>query len=494
MAIRRALFYLSISGFLAYGALLIFKTSFAVGGSDSSGYANEAKMLVAGRVIQPVLALDRLELPDRFDRLFMPLAHEPGPRPRTMVPYYPPGYPLHLAAAGILGGWPYAPFFVSPFAALLFVVATYFLARELGLSRLLALVSAGILGGCSVLLFQAAQAMSDVVAALWAAAAVVFALRSRKADFWGAGAGAAFGMAVLVRPANAILGLPLLLALPWRGKALALFAAGGAPFAAFGAWWNDRLYGGPFRTGYSGEREAFAWSHFLPRFAHYSRTLGQMFSPLVPLGWLALAGDRRLPLRDRALLVVWLAAYFLLYCFWGPYEAWWYSRYLLPALPALVVGAVLVGRDLARAVHEMAGGPHRSTWLPIALAVILFLVVADAERRAIRRWKPLGIAEGEKVYPMAMDLARSRLPERSLVVSMQMSGALRYYTDFQPVRWDWLEPADFPLLRAKAEAKGYRLYALLAPLEQEQGALTTRAPGAWKLLGAARDVKLWQLE
>ena len=160
-------------------------------------------MIVEGQVIQPVLMLDRLELPDRFVRAFMPLAHEPGPRPKTMVPYYPPGYPMHLAAAGILGGWEFAPHFVSPLAALLFVVATYFLARELGLSRLLALVSAAILAGCAVLLYQAVQAMSDVTAALWATVAVVFALRSRKRDVWAAAAGAAFGMAVLVRPLTA---------------------------------------------------------------------------------------------------------------------------------------------------------------------------------------------------------------------------------------------------------------------------------------------------
>lgn len=494
MAIRRTLFYLSILSFLGYGALLIWKISFAVGGSDSSGYANAAKMMVAGRLVQPVEALDRLELPDRFQRVFMPLAHEPGPRPRTMVPLYPPGYPLHLAAAAILGGWQYAPFFVSPFAALFLVVATYLLARELGLSRLLALVAAGILAGCAVLLFQAVQAMSDVVAALWTTAAVLFALRSRKADLWAAAAGACLGMAVLVRPTNAILLAPLLLAIAWRPKVLALLVAGGLPFALFQARWNSALYGGPFRTGYGGILGDFAWSNFGERFAHYGRTLGQMFSILVPLGWVGLAADRRLALRDRALLLLWFTSYFLLYCFWGPSDAWWYTRYLLPAFPALVVGAVLACRDLLLRVPEVSAGPLRGRRLAIVVAGMLFLFVADAERRAIRRWVPLGIAKGEEVYPMAMDLTRSKLPERSLVVSMQMSGALRYYTDLQPVRWDWLEPGDFALLRQKAAEKGYGIFALLAPFEQDQRALTQRAPGTWRFLGAARDVKLWQLE
>ena len=390
-----------------------------------------------------------------------------------MVPFYPPGFPLHLAAAGILWGWHYAPHFVSPFAALFLVVATYFLARELELSRLLALVAASILGGCAVLLFQASQATSDVVAALWATAAVVFALRSRKRDIWAVLAGASFGLAVLVRPTNAVLALPLLLALPWRWKAFALFGGGGAPFALFEARWNSTVYGGALRTGYGGVGD-FALANFPARFTHSVHTIAQMFSPLVPLGWLAVGADRRLSIRDRALLSVWFAAYLLMDCFRGPHEAWWSTRDLIPAFPALVVGAVLVARDLLSWVTEAGPGPLRSPGAAIAIACAFFLVVANAERSGIVRWKPLEVAEGEQTYPMACDLARSKLPERSLVVSMQMSGALRYYTDLQPVRWDRLQPGDFAQLRQKAAEKDYPIYALLAPFEEEAGALTER--------------------
>lgn len=499
MAVRRALFYVSILAFLGYGALLIWHTCFAVGGSDSSGYANTARMIVAGRLIQPVEALDRLDLPDRFDRVFMPLAFEPGPRPRTMVPLYPPGFPLHLAAAGILGGWEFAPHFVSPMATLLLVAATYLLARELSLSRLLAFIAAAILGGCAVLLFQAVQTMSDVVSALWVTAAVFFALRSWKKDAWAAAAGAAFGMAVLIRPTNAILAAPLALALAWRPKTFAFFAAGGLPFAAIQLRWNAVIYGGPLRTGYSAILgEGFAWSHFPARFAHYARTLAQMFSPLVPLGWLGVGADRRVPWLHRAVLLVWFAMYLLLYCLWAPYEAWWYTRFLLPAFPALVVAAVLVGRDLLRLLPEVSTGPLRSSHLALAAAAVLLITVANAEYRRIRQWKPLGIAEAEQIYPLCMDLVRSKVPERSLIVSMQMSGALRYYTDFQPVRWDWLAPGDFAIVREKAQMRGYRLYALLARLEEQ--ALTDAAPprpglpGRWKFVAQVRDVKLWELE
>lgn len=492
MAIRRVLFYLSIVATVGYGGLLIWETSFAVGGSDSSGYANTAKMIAGGHVVAPVKALDLLDLPDRLSHTFMPLAFEPGPQPRTMVPFYPAGFPLHLAAAGILGGWDYAPFLVSPLAALLMVLTTYFLARELGLSRAFACASSAILAGSAVFLVQGVQPMSDVVAALWSTGAVLFALRSRKRDAWAAAAGAAFGLAVLVRPTNAILAAPLLLALAWRPKALAFFVAGGAPFAVFLARWNSALYGGPFRTGQLGVLGGFLWSHFPARFAYYTRTLSQMLSPLIPLGWIGVAVDRRVSLRDRALLLSWFGSYFLLYCFWGPYEAWWYTRYLLPGFPALIIGAVLVARDLARLLPEIPEGRFRSPRLAVALTVVFALVVANAERRRIQRWDPLGSAEGEKIYPLAAELLRHKLPDRSLVVCMLFSGSVRYYTEFQPVRWDWLKPEDFSLVRARAEAKGYRLYALGAPFEVEK--MFENAPGRWKEIGAVRDTKLWELE
>ena len=38
--------------------------------------------------------------------------------------------------------------------------------------------------------------------------------------------------------------------------------------------------------------------------------------------------DRRLGRSDRAMLAAWFGLFLLFYCFWGPYEAWWFTRYL----------------------------------------------------------------------------------------------------------------------------------------------------------------------
>ena len=155
--------------------------------------------------------------------------------------------------------------------------------REL-LDRFAALAGAAILGGMAVFLFCATLVLSDVPATLWALVAVVCALRARRSEAWSAAAGAAFGMAVLVRPSNALLLLPIACALPWRPKAILLFGVGGLPFAGFYAVWNRTAFGSPFRTGYAHQFTGeFAWSNFGPRFRRYGSGILAQLSPLEPM-------------------------------------------------------------------------------------------------------------------------------------------------------------------------------------------------------------------
>ncbi len=100
-----------------YGVFLSRYAAFAVGGSDSSGYANTARRLVAGKLIDRPRSLDRLGLPDTLAPVFIPLGFLPGPRPGTMAPLYPVGFPAHVAVAGRFAGWDVGPFLVSPVSA-----------------------------------------------------------------------------------------------------------------------------------------------------------------------------------------------------------------------------------------------------------------------------------------------------------------------------------------------------------------------------------------
>ena len=213
---------------------------------------------------------------------------------------------------------------------------------------------------------QAGQTMSDVVATAW----VRWRSSQRSVPapgasaLWAAAAGAAFGMAVLVRPTNALVILPLVLALPTRAKTWLAFAAGGAPFAAFQLAYGTAAFGGPFKTGYrSLLSEGMALSNFPPRARHYAFWTARLLSPLVPLGWAAVAADRRVSRRDRAVLLTWFAGFFLFYSFYGPYEAWWYTRFLLPGYPAVILGALL-GRATSSSARGVPrwGRPRPRCW------------------------------------------------------------------------------------------------------------------------------------
>jgi 4-amino-4-deoxy-L-arabinose transferase-like glycosyltransferase len=481
----RAWFVLAASTGIAYGVLLFTHVSRGVGGSDPAGYANTARDIGAGRIVLPIAGLSILGLDNGWAPVFTPLAHAPGPRPGTMVPYYPPGFPLHIALAAVVAGWSAAPFLVSPIAAVLCLGLTFVLGRQLGLSRPLAFAAAAILGAWAVFLFHGIQPMSDVTAALWSTAAVAAALRSRKRTGWATAAGAAFGLAVLVRPTNVLLLPALALALPWRAPAVSLFAAGGLPFAGFFAAWNWTAFGSALETGYTHQFSSeLALSNFGPRLARYAARLTAELSALVPLGWLASGADRRVPARDRALLFVWFAPIFLFYCFWGPSDNWTYDRYFLPAAPALVVGFLFCLRDLA---EGLPGRAYRA----VAIAAVLAFVLVW-ERRAVRQLGALGGGDRSAVYPEASRAAAALGGgANALVVSMEFSAALRYYTAATPIRWDLITPGDFALLRARAAQRGLRLCAVLLP--DEVAAALEHVPGPWVFVGNVRQAGLWEL-
>ncbi len=469
-----------------YGGFLLRYTSFSVGGSDSSGYLNTAQRLVSGTLVSRPRTLERFALPDEPLQIFIPLGFVEGPRPGTMAPYYASGFPAHMAAVALLLGWEHGPFLVSPLAALGSVLLLYLLAREVSLPRAWAGAVAAVFAAWPVLIYQAIQPMSDAVATFWALAAVLCAIKARQRLVFAAASGAAVGIAVLVRPTSVLLVVPLAFALPLSLKAISLFLGGGVPFAAALAVYDLRCYGDVLQSGYgkAGVREAIALRNFSPRLRHYGGWILSTVTPLVPMAWLGLLFDRKPAWRNRALILSWFGSFFLFYCLYEPYDSFAFVRFLLPAVPGLFLGAVITVHDLV----ERLAWPRLTE--PISIA--LLLLVLFVEGRAVRRVGILGTAEGESIYPRICAWAARTLPADAVVLSMSASGALEYYTTLSYARYDWIQPEQFPQLRASFERRGGRVYALLFPYEVED--LARRLPGHWKKLGVLRDVTLWKLE
>ena len=469
--------------FAGYGVMLFRNASRAVGGSDSSGYVNAARLLASGRVSTPILPADLLLIPASLDHVFLPLAFVPGPRPRTMTPFYSVGFPLHVAGLSAAIGWENGPYLTSPILALGCVLLIFLTGRELGLPVGYAVAGAALLGLCAIFLFQALQPMSDVAATFWSLAAVLAALRVRRSPNWSIAAGAAFGMAVLIRPTNVLLLPAVLFALPLRKRTLGLFAAGGLPTAVLFGLYNHAAYGHPLQTGWVAVNllEGFAWSYFPARFADYTLTLSALLTPLVPLAWLTISTLRGVRWRDRAMLLSWFGTYLTFYCFYAVYGTWWYTRFLLPGIPALILAFLLAMRE----------GEKRWRFRPAIVAVLLVSVIGWAWLKT-DRLRVLGADKGQSIIPRSCAWAAARMPEKAAVVSNEMSGALRYYTGRQPVRWDWTTPETFPELRAMVEGAGYRWYALL--VRHEVKLAEPRVPGNWIFDGEMGPVSLWRLE
>ena len=72
-------------------------------------------------------------------------------------------------------------------------------------------------------------------------------------------------------------------------------------------------------------------------------------------------------------------------------------------------------------------------------------------------------------------------PEKSVVLAMQTSGALQYYTNAIVARWDHLDADSFSTLHEKFELNGYAVYAMLFPFERER--FHQRIPGTWEEIG-----------
>jgi hypothetical protein len=300
------------------------------------------------------------------------------------------------------------------------------------------------MGFCAVFVFQALQPMSDVLAAMWSVAAVAAAVEGRERSGWNYAAGLCFGIAVLVRPTSALMIVPLAFALGDR-KAAIRFAAGGLPAAVVLGVYNLAAFGTLLGTGYEagGATREFAFDYFPARIVHYLRWTAEQFGVAIIAAVVALAA-RFVPARTRWLLGSWFAAFVFLYSFYSFYDEWWYTRFLLPAYPAVAVAA---GIAFARLI----------AWQRIA-GVMLLIVALAWEGHEITRFAVLYTDEDQHFARAVAEWAGRELPPRSMVLSMEYSGALLYYTSHRPVRWDFA-PASEALALAPP-------YALLMPHEE----------------------------
>lgn len=459
-----------------YGLTLFLHRSTGAGGADSSGYLNEARMIAAGQTSIPIRLLSVLHLPPEFAYIFTPLGFAPSRlHPGRMVPTYPPGLPAHFAIAGTIGGWSQAPFLMPILAGFVSLALLYVLARQFGLNPWLSAAASAILAVCPVFLFMTAQPMSDVFALVWTLAAVVSAIASERRPWFAALAGAAFGVSVCVRPSNLLAALAVAFALRWRPSRLAMAVAASIPFAIALMSWNYALYGNPIVTGYGEFGGLLSLANARVRIPHYAYWLFAQLTPLVFPGGLLAGFDRRIDPLRRALLIFWFVPFFAFYCFYGPYETWWYTRFLLPAIPPLIIGFLSLIRNLRVRVAAF-------------LVVVILYVAIRQDRKPL---EPLNVGKEESIYPEIAARFGPKLPRDAIIMSGLFSGSLLYYLDRDCVRYDQLDNDRFQFLRAYAANANLHWYAILPGHEWAEA---QRLDARWVKVDEYRGVLLLRLE
>ncbi len=98
---------------------------------------------------------------------------------------------------------------------------------------------------------------------------------------------------------------------------------------------------------------------------------------------------------------------------------------------------------------------------------------------------------GDEVYAEGAIWANENLPENSVILTMQTSGALLYYTKFKFVRYDQFEQNTFAQVERACVAANRPIYAMLFPFETEQ-VLTERMPGQWTRINAIDQLTIWR--
>ena len=161
--------------------------------------------------------------------------------------------------------------------------------------------------------------------------------------------------------------------------------------------------------------------------------------------------------KGRVLLLAFAAVVIAIYLLYSPFPEWWYLRFLIPAIVALLILASAVER--APAVEGQHGRPdsdrrrgarhHR-----------------HARRRRSRRRSSCSAWKG--AIARAAELVRDRLPANAVLITVWQSGSMRFHAGREIVMWDSLDPAWLDRAITWLRSQGQQPYLLFERREEPE--------------------------
>jgi hypothetical protein len=447
---------------LAALTLLIVGLQFgarAASGADESGYVSQAALWLRGelRIDLPLAA--SVPWPEAV-WTFTPLGYRPIDDHRV-VPTYAPGLPLLMAGARLISAC--APFFIVPICGALLVLFAWLLGRRI-VGDAPAASGAVMLAVSPVVVLMSMAPMTDVpVATFWIAALYAADLATVRSA---AAAGALAGIAAVVRPNLAPLALfPLLLTMVHGGARRTVLTRGAvlslavAPSALFIAVLHNSLYGSPFTSGYGDAASIYALKNFPDNLVLYPSWWWEAHGVI---GWLFVIGifrPRPAATRRRAwVLAAFAAAVGALYVFYLPFEHWGYLRFMLSAAPI----AFLFSAEAVAWIGSRFGSVVTAS----ALAAVTILAVVRGVDFA-RSHNLLVNPAGDLRYVDGATYVDANTAPNAVILVMQHSGSVRYYSGRMILRYDILDPDWLDRAVALLQERGISTYALLEDWEEE---------------------------
>ena len=416
------------------------------GGLDSYGYVSAARAIVSGEPVRREPMIEWLPF-SRPIEAATPLGWIPAPSGDAIVPAYPLGFPMAMAAFIWVAG-PGAAFYVPLLAGLGVLVLTYRLTHTLT-DPTVAAVATLVVAWNPVLTNMVVQPMSDAPAAFWYLLAVTTLLVPPARPVM---SGLGFAMAVWTRPLVLALVPGLLWVMPRRRQTLFRFIAGTVPVFVAMAGMQWLLYGSPLRTGYGGTAGLFTtgntWRHLLA----FGKWTIVVHSPLFIVA--LAAGIWRAPRRLVIVAVTGMVTGIVPYLFNLQYfDDWDLVRYTLPALVPCVIVATVGVASLVRAYVPRPASVVVLLCLAAAVAAGSFRFVAGQST-----WQ-LGLQESR--YALVAEWFRQHTPPDAIVLADLHSGSLRLYANRATLRWVRMPPGSLAPTVTAGARRGIAFYAAL---------------------------------
>ena len=425
--------------------------AFAAGGSDQYGYVSQAITLAAGRlrIHEPLAALD-----PAIAAAAVPLGYRLSGS-NTIVSIYSPGLPLMMVPLFLLGG-EQAVYLVVPVLGAIGVWLTFLLGRRVWDGRV-GLIAAVALACSPVFLHQLFLPMSDVPAmTFWLGAICLSLSKNRHGPVL---AGLACSLAIMTRP-NLLPLAAAVGALVWverrRLGDLALFAAGLLPGPITIAVLYRLMYGSAVTSGYGALGDLFRFEWLGDNITRYSAWLLETQSPAILLALAALFVRRSIVAR---LLFLYCALVFACYALYIPFDGWHFVRFVLPAIPVLLVMSSGVALTLAARLPIAWRG---------AAVVALGALLAATYVRVAHEHGVFYVGQEQRRFLSIGSFLGQVLPERAIVLSGLHSGSVRLYGHRPTLRWTQLQPSQLDTVVASLQARGFDLYILLESEEERE--------------------------